>query len=145
MTYSPPADYRPDDYEAEKASNSYLMSLVALMAGMPLPVINLIATAIFTVANRKSSAFVRWHCTQALLSQSFFLCINAPGLYWTGSIVFGDHRFTDLYAGYILAAVVFNIAGFIATMRAAVRTRKGKRVFWWLAGPLADLCVREES
>ena len=34
--------YKPTDHEAEKASNSYLMSLVALIAGLPLPIINLL-------------------------------------------------------------------------------------------------------
>ena len=29
--------YKPDEYEAEKASNSYLMSLIAIMVGLPLP------------------------------------------------------------------------------------------------------------
>jgi hypothetical protein len=32
--------YQPTDHESEKASNSYLMSLVALVAGLPLPIIN---------------------------------------------------------------------------------------------------------
>ncbi|MDP1993761.1 MAG: hypothetical protein Q8K40_00805, partial [Ignavibacteria bacterium] len=58
-----PFTYKPDEYEAEKASNSYLMSMVALIAGLPLPIINLIATVIFYVGNRKGSYFVRWHCT----------------------------------------------------------------------------------
>ena len=30
--------YAPDDYETEKASNSYLMSLVVIMVGLPLPI-----------------------------------------------------------------------------------------------------------
>ena len=37
-------DYEPTEHEAEKASNSYLMSLIALIVGLPLPIINLIAT-----------------------------------------------------------------------------------------------------
>ena len=47
--------YKPDDYEAEKASNSYLMSVVAVIAGLPLPIINLVATAIFFLGNRKGT------------------------------------------------------------------------------------------
>ena len=45
--------YIPGDHEAEKASNSYLMSLIAVIAGLPLPIINLIATVIFYLGNRK--------------------------------------------------------------------------------------------
>ena len=54
--------YQPMEHEAEKASNSYLMSVIALMAGLPLPIINLIATAMFYIGNRKGPYFVRWHC-----------------------------------------------------------------------------------
>ena len=31
--------YKPSEHEREKASNGYLMSLVALIAGLPLPII----------------------------------------------------------------------------------------------------------
>ena len=43
--------YEPGEHESEKASNSYLMSLIALIAGLPLPIINLIATLIFYLGN----------------------------------------------------------------------------------------------
>ena len=49
----------PGEHEAERASNSYLMSVVAVMAGLPLPIFNLIASIIFFFGNRKSTYFVR--------------------------------------------------------------------------------------
>ena len=36
-----PFAYQPLDHELEAASNSYLMSLVAIIVGVPLPIINL--------------------------------------------------------------------------------------------------------
>ena len=39
--------YKPHDSEMERASNSYLMSLVAVMGGLPLPIFNLLATLFF--------------------------------------------------------------------------------------------------
>ena len=39
-------NYEPLEHEFEKASNSYLMSLMAIIVGLPLPIINLIATFI---------------------------------------------------------------------------------------------------
>ncbi len=134
--------YAPDEYEAEKASNSYLMSLIALMAGLPLPIVNLIATVMFYLGNRKSSHFVRWHCTQALLAQSVTLVMNAAGVYWTLAIVFGDHVVSNHYIGYIITIVLFNLIEFVATIYAAIRTRKGQHVVWWLFGPLTDAFVR---
>ncbi len=134
--------YRPDDYESEKASNSYLMSVVAVMVGLPLPVVNLVATLFFYVANRRSAYFVRWHCTQALLSQAAMLSMNVPAFYWTLSIVFGDGTVTNLYLSFMITVVLFNLLEFIATVFAAVQTRRGRHVVWWVFGPLADVMVR---
>ncbi len=69
--------YMPGEHETEKASSSYLMSLLAIVVGLPLPIINLIATIIFYLGNRKGTYYVRWHCTQALLSQLSVLIMNS--------------------------------------------------------------------
>ena len=108
--------YKPTDHEAEKASNSYLMSLVALVAGLPLPIINLIATFFFFIANRKGTYFVRWHCTQALVSQAALLCMNSYGFWWTISIVFGDVHVSNRYFAYLITAFLFNVIEFISTI-----------------------------
>src|SRR5215831_17388267 len=128
--------YQPNDYESEKASNGYLMSVVAVMVGLPLPIINLAATGFFYLGNRKSSFYVRWHCTQALLSQIFVVAMNSVGLSWTLSIVFGDRTLTNQYIAYIITIVIFNIVEFIMNIAAAIQTRKGKPIYLWLFGPL---------
>src|SRR6188768_251444 len=92
-----PFPYVPGEHEAEKASNSYLMSLMAAIAGLPLPIVNLIATLVFYMNNRKGTYFVRWHCTQALLSQLSLLFINSFGFWWTISVLFGDETFSNSY------------------------------------------------
>jgi hypothetical protein len=135
--------YTPNEYETEKASNSYLMSLVALMVGLPLPIINLIASTIFYFANKRAAYFVRWHCTQALLVQALTLPINAAGVYWTLSIVFGSNVITNSYIAYLITIVLFNLIEFIATIYTAVKTRKGSHVSWWFFGPLTDALVNE--
>lgn len=131
--------YQPNDYESEKASNGYLMSVVAVMVGLPLPIINLAATGFFYLGNRRSTYYVRWNCTQALLSQVFIVAMNSVGLSWTLSIVFGDNILTNQYAAYMLTILIFNIAEFIMNIAAAIQTRKGKLVYFWLFGPLSDL------
>jgi uncharacterized membrane protein len=142
MWSTPHFAYRPDEYESEKASNSYLMSVIAVMAGLPFPVINLVATAVFFFANRGERDFVRWHCTQALLSQAAMLAMNAPGVWWTAAIIFGPASVTNLYISYILTIVLFNLLEFIATVYAAIETRKGRHVEWWVFGPMTNALVR---
>lgn len=138
MSLPAPFPYKPDDFESEKASNSYLMSVVAVIAGLPLPIINLLATVIFYFGNRKGPYFVRWHCTQALLSQLTVLVMNSAGFYWTLSIIFGDNTLRNDYIAYMITILLFNLAEFIATVYAAIQTRKGHHVEWWLFGPITQ-------
>ncbi|WP_339609031.1 DUF4870 domain-containing protein [uncultured Roseivirga sp.] len=138
-------NYEPGEHETEAASNSYLMSLIAIIAGLPLPIVNLIATLIFYLANLKSSYFVRWHCTQALLSQLSMLVINSFSFWWTVSIMFADEPITSKYIAYIITALAFNLTEFIATIYTAIQTRKGIHVEWWFYGALTNVICKSKS
>lgn len=134
--------YQPTDQEAERASNSYLMSLIAIIAGLPLPIINLIATLIFFLGNRKATHFVRWHCTQALLSQLSLLVINSVGFWWTVAVVFNTQQVTSKYVAYIITLIIFNLVEFASTIYTAIQTRKGKHIQWWFYGTITNLICR---
>jgi hypothetical protein len=134
--------YQPGEHEAETASNSYLMSLIAIIVGLPLPIINLIATLIFYVGNRKGAYFIRWHCTQALLSQLSMLFMNSYGFWWTISIMFTNEIITTNYIAYMIVAFIFNIIEFITTIYTAIKTRKGIHVEWWFYGSLTSLICK---
>ena len=124
-------DYKPQDHEAEAASNSYLMSLIAIIVGLPLPIINLLATLFFYISNRRSTYFIRWHCTQALLSQISVFFMNSIGFWWTISIIFTEEELSNPYIAYVLTTLIINILEFVATIYAAIQTRKGIHVEWW--------------
>lgn len=133
--------YKPGDHEAEKASNSYLMSLIAVIAGLPFPIINLFATFIFYLGNRKGTFFVRWHCTQALVSQASLLAMNSCGFWWTISVLFRGGEVTNAYIAYIMTVFIFNLIEFIVTIYTAIQTRKGHHISWWFYGDLTNrLC-----
>lgn len=128
--------YKPLEHEKEKASNSYLMSLVAIIMGAPLPLINLMATLLFFLSNRKASPYVRWHCTQALLSQLTVFIVNSVGFAWTIRIAFYGISLTNQYIAYIITAIAFNLFEFILTIIAATRVRRGQHMEWWFWGAL---------
>lgn len=136
-------DYQPVDTEAEKASNAYLMSLVALIAGLPLPIVNLAATLIFLLSNLKSSKFVKWHSTQAFISQLAVFFMNSAGIAWTLSIIFGKNEVTNSFIAYLVTIFIFNLFEFVGTLIAAIYTRKGKHVEWWFFGSIADSFQRK--
>lgn len=142
MTKETTFAYTPSEHEKEKASNSYLMSLVAVFAGFPLPIVNLLATLFFYLANRKSTYFVRWHCTQALLSQLVLLFANSYSFWWTVSIIFTDEKVSNHYFAYLFTVIVFNVLEIISTIYCAVETRKGKHVNLWFFGNVTNLICK---
>lgn len=137
--------YNPSEHEREKASNSYLMSLVALIAGLPLPIINLLATFFFYLANRKGTYFVRWHCVQALLSQLLILFLNSASFWWTMSILFSGEQLTNEYFAYLFTVISINIAEIVSTIYAATMVRKGHHVRFWFFAELTDLVCKPKS
>ena len=135
-------DYERES-EYESASNSYLMSLAVMMVGLPFPLINLISTFFFYFANRKSPYFVKWHCTQALISQIPLFCTNCILFWWTVRIIiFGEIPFSSLYFAYLFTVVLFNIIEYIATILSAIKVRKGENVEWYLYGNLTHLICK---
>lgn len=135
--------YHPTESEAEKASNSYLMSLIAIMVGFPLPIINLMATLFFYIANRKSTYFVRWHCIQALLSQFSLFVINTIGFWWTVSVlVREDEHISNPYLAYVITVFIVNVFELAITIAAAIKTRKGQHVSWWFYGSLTQMICK---
>lgn len=135
--------YKPAEEELERASNGYLMSLLAAIMGLPLPIINLIATVIFFLGSRKSTYFVRWHTLQALLSQASLFVVNSIGVSWSINIAFGTGQISNYYVAYIIVIVALNFFEFVAAMYLAINVRKGQHLSIWFYGDLTNqLCKR---
>jgi len=134
--------YEPGEHELEKASNSYVMSLVAIIGGLPFPIINLIATLGFYVGNRKGTYYVRWHCMQALLSQFSVFLVNTVGFWWTISVILGYESISNQYIAYLFTILLFNAAEFLGTIFTAIKARKGVHVEWWFYGDLTNLICK---
>ncbi len=134
--------YIPLEHERETAANSYLMSLLAAMAGLPFPIVNLVATVIFWLSNRRGTYFVRWHCMQALLSQVPLFATNCVLFWWTVRVVVGWTPLSSLYFAYLFTVVLFNVIDFVATIHTMLAVRRGKQVEWYVYGPLTHLVCK---
>jgi len=135
---------KPNISECERASNSYIMSIVAIAVGLPIPIINLVATFIFFLAQRKATYFVRWHSVQALLSQMSLLILNSKAWYWTYDVVFtGESAVNNEYVAYLIAVVLINLVEFFATIYAASKVRKGIDIRFWFFSDLTDTFVKK--
>lgn len=127
------------DTQREAASNAYLMSLVAVGLGLPLPILNMIATAIFFFQSRKQTVFVKFHCMQAILSQLMLTVVNAIHFSWLMTILFGSAEFNGKYVGFAAAVIVFNLLEFISNIVGAVKARKGELCSFTFVGPVSKL------
>jgi uncharacterized membrane protein len=144
MATSSTFDYHPLPSELEKASNAYLMSLIALMAGMPLPILNLLATLIFFWAQRRGSYFVRWHVMQALLSQFVLLFFNSYLFWWVIDGLMGQRLFGKEFWWYLGFVLVFNTIEWIATIYTTIMVRKGHHIRWLVMADMCDAFVKKQ-
>lgn len=133
---------KPHEHELEAASNSYLMSLLVAMIGLPFPIVNLIATIIFFLANRRQTYFVRWHCMQALVSQLPLFCTNSILFWWTVRVLIGWTSLSSFYFAYLFTVLLFNFIDFIATIHTMIAVRQGKQLEWYVYGPLTHLLCK---
>ncbi len=130
--------YKPSENECEYASSSYLMSLVAVIAGLPIPIFNLIATVVFYLGNRKGTYFTRWHCTQALISQFSLFFLNSFAFWWTIYIILDKKTIDNYYFAYIFTILIVNFTEVVATIITSIQTRKGIHVEWWFYGAITN-------
>ncbi len=136
-------EIQPTDDECERAASGYLMSLVVVIIGLPLPIVNLIATFILFLGHRSSTYFVRWHALQALVSQLLLFFINSYGFWWTISIIFTAREISNEYISYILTITIINLIEFIMTIYAAIQTRKGEHVRMAIFADITDVMMRK--
>lgn len=124
--------------EKEDAMGAYLMMFASIGAGLPLPIINLIAAVIYYYINKSNSRFVKFHATQSLLSQIPTSLLNAVAVFWTFRILFsGTLDFNDTYIGYVIMVFIANLLYFIFSIIATVKARKGRFYYFVFFGKLA--------
>jgi uncharacterized BrkB/YihY/UPF0761 family membrane protein len=131
---------QPDEIskrEKEDAMGAYLMMFAALGAGLPLPMINLIASIVYYYVNRGKSRFVRFHLIQSLWSQLPVTLLNGALVVWTVRIFYTQGEFGRTFMGLLFAAVLFNIVYVGFSLYAASLARKGRFYYFVFFGRLA--------
>lgn len=116
---------------------AYLMMFAALAAGLPLPVINLIAAIIYYFVNRGKSRFVNFHSLQSVLSQLPTSLMNAVAIFWGIRILMEDWEFNDTFKGYLIVTLIANLLYIAFSIVAAVRARKGRMYYFLFFGRIA--------
>lgn len=128
---------QPDELEIrekEDAMGAYLMMFAALGAGLPLPILNLVAAIIYYYINKGKSLFVRFHSLQSLLSQLPTSILNAVAVFWGARIIFLNYAFTDVFKGYLWLVGIANLIYIIFSIIGAVKARKGEMYYFLFFG-----------
>lgn len=132
---------QPDDVpirEREDAMGAYFMMFASLAAGLPLPIINLIAAVIYLYINKSKSRFVHFHALQSLYSQLPTSLMNAVLVFWSIRIFILEHfSMSNAYKGYVLTVILANLIYFIFSIIAAIRARKGRFYYFAVFGKIA--------
>lgn len=123
--------------EREDAMGAYLMMFAALAAGLPLPIINLIAAIIYLYVNKSKSRFVHYHALHSLFAQIPVTLLNAGLVIWSVRLFFTDLSINDNFKGYVGVVIVANLIYFIFSIIAAVKARKGRMYYFLFFGRIA--------
>ncbi|MDA8639822.1 DUF4870 domain-containing protein [Flavobacteriaceae bacterium] len=122
--------------EREDAMGSYLMMFAAFAVGIPIPTINLIASAIYYYTNRKKSRFVHFHSLQSLLTQIPTTIINWMMLFWSYHVIFFEnYKYTGLFYSYLAFTILSNLIYFVFSIHASIKSREGQFVYFSFIGP----------
>lgn len=135
----------------DDAMGAYLMMFGSIAVGLPLPIINLMASIIYYYAYRHKSRFVKFHALQSLYSQLPTSILNGVFMFWTFRVIISGGFFEDnyspitagfanigdLYWAFLYTLILLNLLYFIFSIVAATRARKGKMYYMFFFGKLA--------
>jgi uncharacterized membrane protein len=125
--------------EKDDAMASYLMMFASWAVGLPLPLVNLIASGVYYTVNRKTSKYVAFHALQSLLSQVPVSVLNAGAVGWlVGRLVAGSAAGTWWpFLGYVFFTAAVNVAYLVYSIVALVHANKGRFFYLPFFGRLA--------
>lgn len=129
-----------DIQRKEQAMASYMMMFFSMAAGLPLPIINLIASFVYYSFTKKKGRFVHFHVLQSLLSQIPLTLLNAYAVIKTVILIFSATTFpsfSDVFIGYLITVGVFNLIYIIFSAIAAVKAYKGRMYYFIFFGRIA--------
>lgn len=123
--------------EKERAMAAYLMMFATAALGLPLPFINLVAALVYYYFIKESSRFVKFHSFQSLISQIPISILNGALITWAIRNFLGYGEFNDIFWGYLIAIIVFNVIYVIFSLIAAFKSYNGRMYYFLFFGRIA--------
>ncbi len=123
--------------EKDDAMGAYLMMFASLAIGLPIPVLNLVASIIYFFVNRKTSPFVAFHAFQALLTHIPVVLLNAGVVAWLITNLVTHAPSWPGFFWYLFFSVLINLAYIIWSIVALVHASKGRFFYMPVFGRLS--------
>jgi len=105
---------------------AYLMMFASLAIGLPIPLLNLIASVIYFLVNRKTSRFVAFHALQALLTHIPVVVLNAGVVAWIITNVATHAPSWAWFLWYLFFTILVNLTYIAWSIVALVNASKGR-------------------
>ena len=138
MNYHPiPQPEEIDIHQRDDAMGAYFMMFATTALGLPLPIINLIASIVYYYVNKSKGRFVQFHILQSLYSQIPVSILNMGLIIWFARNLFNDFEFTNYFWGYLIMVGAANLIYFIFSIVAAVKSNKGRFYYFFFFGKTA--------
>lgn len=125
--------------EKERAMAAYLMMFATTALGLPLPLINLVASLIYYFFIKETSRFVKFHSLQSLLSQVPVTLLNGAFVIWFIRILVYEqtHMFNQVFWGFLITLVFLNLVYIIFSLLAAFKAFGGRMYYFIFFGRIA--------
>jgi uncharacterized membrane protein len=120
--------------ERDDAMGAYLMMFASLAIGLPIPLVNLIASVIYFLVNRRTSPFTAFHSLQALLTHVPVVLLNAGAVGWLIGILVSQAGFHAAFFWYLFFTVLVNIAYVAWSIVALIHAHKGRFFYMPVVG-----------
>ena len=121
--------------ERDDAMGAYLMMFASLAIGLPIPLLNLIASVIYFFVNRKTSHFVAFHALQALLTHIPVVLLNAGVVAWI-IVNIAMKNVAPVFFWYLIFTILVNLTWIVWSIVALVHANKGRFIYMPVFGRL---------
>jgi uncharacterized membrane protein len=112
--------------ERDDAMGAYLMMFASLAIGLPIPLLNLIASLIYFLVNKKTSQFVAFHALQALLSHIPVVLLNAGVVAWLITNLATHAASWAWFLWYMTFTILVNLTYIVWSIVALIHASKGR-------------------
>ncbi|HTP59801.1 MAG TPA: DUF4870 domain-containing protein [Spirochaetia bacterium] len=120
--------------ERDDAMGAYLMMFASLAIGLPIPLLNIIASLIYFLVNKKRSAFVAFHALQALLSHIPVVLVNAGVIAWVIVNAVSHAASWASFFWYLFFGILVNLTYIVWSIVALVHANKGRFFYMPVVG-----------